>query len=448
MFSILLFFLAQAPSVEREAKPAPPSPSQAPVEPVARPHLKGALEASWVTFPSGTPGGAQDLFLYVTPVLGFDGGPDVGLELGAELRLRVFDDPPAQRAQDYGQLLRREDWDQPSDFGQLVRELRVGRPAGTASVTLGPALGFSLGRGHLISRYSNRENPDYHPASAIGHLELGATRTELFASDVLGGRIFAGALTADMGRIIGSDPAVFDRYLLSFSLAHDHGLAGYRAEPATLLHLDFDAALYRGDQVQLFAFTGVGSRILTPLADLGAELGMSIDGQPGELEVSGKLELRKQAGGFRQGFFGPTYELSRFSDVGLNGPGLSAQGLVDGYSVYGELSLTSGPELASEAKLARVSMSLAVEHFNWGRTDADLALALRLLQDRALATVRASVVGAGVAPRFGLSAELRYRIFPALYLAGTGGTVYFPQPDGSLVAGLYGGLGLGADFER
>ena len=62
--------------------------------------------------------------------------------------------------------------------------------------------------------------------------------------------------------------------------------------------------------------------------------------------------------------------------------------------------------------------------------------------------MRGSVVGYLDNPRYGLSAEARYRFMPAFYAFGTAGTVYFPQPEGVLSRGLYGSVGVGMDFER
>ncbi|MBI3184316.1 MAG: hypothetical protein HYZ28_19455 [Myxococcales bacterium] len=423
--------------------------AQAKPEDLPPTRFRGAVEAAAHSFPSGTPGGSQDLFARFTPLIGFDGGDDFGFELGASLSLRVFDDPPEQRESDYGKLIRRADWDQPSDFGQLLRELRLGREGASFSLRAGPALSYTLGHGHLLNRYSNRENPDYHPASASAELVLGPTRTEVFASDILGARLFAAELTADLGRILSGDEQRFDRYHASFSIAHDIGQAGYQAPPATLIHLDVDAALHRGEQAQVFAFLGLGSRLLVEAADLGAVAGLSASGRPGTLGLEGKLELRKQAGLFRQGLFGPSYELSRFAGLGFSGEPLARERLADSFSGYAELSVSSGPLEMGPERAGRLFLSLAAEYFASGRTDGDLELSLRALEGRATGTVRLSGVGMGVWPRYSASAEARYRFAPALYAVAAGGTVFFPQPeDSTLVRGIFASLGVGADFER
>lgn len=54
--------------------------------------------------------------------------------------------------------------------------------------------------------------------------------------------------------------------------------------------------------------------------------------------------------------------------------------------------------------------------------------------------------GSGRFPGTDVTLEARYRFAPSWYAVASGGTVFFPQPDGSLVRGVDAGLGLGADF--
>src|SRR5690242_10926128 len=83
--------------------------------------FRALLEVGPLSFPSGTRGGEQDLFGYAYPSLGVDGGEDFAFMLGAPLRFRLLDKEPKQKDQDYGAWLRREDWDERSDYGQVVR---------------------------------------------------------------------------------------------------------------------------------------------------------------------------------------------------------------------------------------------------------------------------------------------------------------------------------------
>src|SRR5437867_2245147 len=80
-------------------------------EPPGGPQVRGAVEAVAESFAGG-------LYAGGTPVLGLESGDDFSAELGATLRFRLLSG---------GESFRRADWDEPSDFGQILRELRIGK---------------------------------------------------------------------------------------------------------------------------------------------------------------------------------------------------------------------------------------------------------------------------------------------------------------------------------
>lgn len=412
-------------------------------------HLKGAGEAQLALFPSGGGDRGLDLMLAVRPVLGFSVGAGFSIELGPTFRLRAIDFPPLDRSADSGGLLRGADWDEPSDYGNILQSLTLLTESSPFFVRAGIVRKKTLGLGHLVNRYSNQENPDYHPAGATAVLAAGPLRAEVFASDVLGGRLFAGELAVDLGRTFSPSAAVWDRFGLGLEAGHDLGRAGrpFRSDPVlervsppavTLLQLDGWAVLLRTSAIRAMLLAGVGSRVSSAV-DLGLVAGGAVDATVGAFGLSLKGEVRKQAGGFRHGLFGPSYELARFADTGFAGPSVAAAVLPDGFSVYGEARAGVG---------STVTLDAAVEHFFFGRTDLDATAILALVDGRILVDARFTVVGLGQLPRYAATGSLRARLFHSFYLLASGGTVFFPQPDGTLVRGVTASAGVGVDFER
>lgn len=411
--------------------------------------LHAALEAEVGLLPSGFASNGLDVLGVLHPVAGFDIGEDFALELGPTLRLRLIDTPPDNRTTDVGGVLRRPDWDEPSDFGQLLSSLRIAADGRAFTLRAGPVKKKTLGLGHLVNRYSNQDNPDYHPAGATAVLAVGPIRAEVFASDILGARLFAGELAWDLGRTFSSNREVQDRYLLALEVGRDFALAGlpFRPDPSverlglaasTLLQFDASATVVRTQSVRFMLLGGVGSRAATE-ADLGFEAGLALDASVAEVGLSLKVEARKQAGGFRQGFFGPGYELARFADLGFSGAPRGTALLPDGWSLYAEARLGVGE---------RVSVDVAAEHFFWGRTDLDATADVALLQSWLTAQARLTFTGLGQVPRFAATGALKARLLPALYLVASGGTVFFAQPDGTLLRGVTASVGVGVDLER
>ena len=409
--------------------------------------LHGAFEAEALAMPSGPTGGQYDGFIAVRPVFGFSVGDDFQAEVGPVFRFRLIDSPPDQRSEDFGTVLRRRDWDQPSDFGQLISVLRIASDASPFYVRAGPVRKRTLGLGHLINRYSNQENPDYHPVSATAVLSLGPIRAELFDADLFGARIFAGEIAWDIGRTFSSSPEVSDRYVLSLQVAHDASIAGQppdamrdfvTLQQLTLMQLDGSIVIVRNPSLTFMGLGGIGSRF-NQTANLGFLVGLAVDANVKEVAFSVKIEGRKHAGGFRQGMIGPTYELSRFAGVGLTGPPIAQEVLPDAFSLYGEARARVG-EL--------VTVDAMAEYFTFGRTDFDSSVNVTVLKQWVVATARFNGVGLGVQPRYSVNAGARVRLFSSFYLLGSGGLVFFPQGDGSLNRGFFVSLGAGVDFER
>jgi len=409
--------------------------------------LHGALEAEAMTLPSGPTGGGYDGFITLRPIFGFSVGDDFHAEVAPLFRFRLIDTPPDQRGEDFGTVLRRRDWDQPSDFGQLISVLRIAPDSSPFFVRAGPVRKRTLGLGHLINRYSNQENPDYHPASATVVLSLGPIRAELFDSDLFGARLFAGEVAWDLGRTFSASPEVSERYVLALQLVHDAAGSGQPPDATrdftalqqmTLLQLDGSIVFVRNSNIRFMGLVGTGSRFnLT--ANLGFLLGLAVDANVKEVAFSVKLEGRKQAGGFRQGMFGPTYELSRFAGLGLTGAPIAQETLPDTFSFYGEARAKVGEVLA---------VDLMAEYFAFGRADLDSTVSVTVLKQWVTANARFTAVGLGQQPRYAFTAGTRVRLFSSLYLLGSGGTVFFPQGDGSLNRGVIVSLGAGVDFER
>jgi len=427
---------AGAPVEVHRAVPVPvasePEPPRAPAF-----AMRAGLETGVLLWPEGNP---FDGLAVARPLLSFEAGELFAAELGATFNLLILDAAPYNSGVELGGILRRADWDELSDFGQILRHLRIGKDGGPGWLRAGAVRLKTLGNGHVINRYSNQDGPNYHPASANGGVFVGPVRAEAFASDVLGARLFAGLVGVELGRLLASNAVWHDRFWATAELAHDFGQAsggGPRTLGITVLELDFSAMTVRTAGAKLQLLAGVGWRF-AQRADFGALAGLTGEVDVGAVSLGAKLEVRKQAGGFRHGIFGPGYELSRFAGAGFSGVPLGEQVLPDSGSVYGELRVGSRGLLVAE---------VAIEHFFWNRTDLDVSLQSELLGSRVVAFLRFTAIAVGVFPRYQAAAEARVRIIPALYVVASGGTVFLPQPDASLTRGLFFMGGAGIDLE-
>ena len=263
-------------------------------------------------------------------------------------------------------------------------------------------------------------------------------------------RLFAGEVRLDLGRVLSDQETAYDRFLLSLDVAHDFGRAGGTAPALSAASLGLQGGVVRSNDFQLWLQLAAGARADTLIAsvpDYGAAFGVVARGKPApSLDLTGRVEARRQGGRFRFGFFGAGYELARFSGVGLSETPLAEELLPATFSGYGEVAATVlalGPEDLS------LSASASGEYFlTNGRVDADAAIQLHLPGDKTVAELRVILTDLMAKPRYSVGLELRQRFMPSFYGFLMGGTVHFPQPTGGLIQGFTGGLGVGVDFQR
>lgn len=448
MHALAIFMLLVVPVEGVEVAPEDTSPPVFPVDtpPVPRessrwPGLARLEVSTRVLVPRGGAEGAE-VVAQLTPTVVVDGGDEWSLHVGAPVRVRLWGGEAGARR------VREEDWDSLSDWGQVVRALQVGGDSARVGLWVGELEDYSLVSGHLVRRYSNRAHPDYHPAGASLTARVAPLYVEAFTSDVLGARLTGAQADVDVEQLLGGAPREPGRYMVGLSAVRDWGRAEGVSPPVTLVHVDGTAVVVVRPGFEVHVLGGWGERVGEAGA-WGAVAGVGVDAVGSTLDMKVRLEARAQRGGFRQGFFGPDYELSRWSAVGTRGVPVAQAPFPEGFSAYGEAVVGWDGVRLGGLLQRHLHLSLGVEVFDWGRVDVDGRLAVQLAERSLEVGVSALALGLGQpGARQVYSGQVRWRFAGMLYALGQCGTLLSPIAQGELRSGAFAAFGLGVDNAR
>ncbi len=306
----------------------------------------------------------EDFFVQISPTFDINLGT-IGIGLNIPLNLRVIDQDP-KSTNDFGGIIRREDWDQPAEFLKAIRYFRWGHKRDTIYMRAGE-LAATIGHGTIVNRYIN--NTDISQVRLGLQLDVntdyGGVETMLAdAGFVLGGSKYtASKLFAVRGYVkpvAFSDPdSILNIFQIGATLAVDANApfntlcqpAGTCTQTtpltksATVFGFDAEAEVFSNALLDLVPYTdlnfisgagwGLHAGVLTTLKfPIGLELTIPI-----------RLEYRRFRSNYLPAYFSQFYELERVNAaLGADG-GVSKlrsvtdqadEGGINGY--YGDLA--------------------------------------------------------------------------------------------------------------
>ena len=131
----------------------------------------------------------EDYFVNLSLAFNFD-QETWGFGLQVPLRFRILDRDP--KSDDFFIGLRREDWDEPSDYLRALRYVYLGRPdkRGPYYIRLGELESTTIGHGTIMSRYNNRIDVNRIQTGLEAAFSVGPFIGEIMIADLLEPQLF------------------------------------------------------------------------------------------------------------------------------------------------------------------------------------------------------------------------------------------------------------------
>ncbi len=287
---------------------------------------------------------AEDSFLDVHLKLGYSfdvpqlgcskheepSGCQTKLRLAAQapLRFRVADAAPADDS-----LLRRADWDEPSDYLRVVRSIEYGRPTEALHLKIGELGPISLGHGTLVRDYYNVITTDHFQLGAAGGLNTVYGGFEMLLDNVVAPSVVGGRVFVNPWAFVDKD-SFLSRIALGATMVSDINAPTHlaAASPTSVAVDDALNPVVIADQVT----TLVGADVeiaavdtdffgLVPYADFnhhvslgsGVHVGTFVTLRPlDSLELLSQLEFRRVGQHYLPDYVGPLYEIERYQFAG------------------------------------------------------------------------------------------------------------------------------------
>jgi hypothetical protein len=269
-----------------------------------------------------------DLFTTINLGLSLDLGK-VGLGFQVPLRLRVVDNDPKNDS--YGGVLRKEDWDEFSDYLKIIRYFRYGRKGEFIHLMVGSLPGASIGHGTIVNNYHNNIDLDHYKMGLVFDLNTDYGGFETLLNNAVDPTLFGTRAYIRPWSFVDPE-SYFNNLAVGFSvvsdvtspytLVPDTDNGGYVVEDGYPKVASQKAATIIGGDIE-FKLLNTEIIDLTPYIDLNHILDAGTGFHAGILNtinipvvsigVQTRLEYRYFTGNYIPAYFNAYYEIHKFN---------------------------------------------------------------------------------------------------------------------------------------
>ena len=340
-----------------------------------------------------------DYYLRLNIGTEFDFG-QIGVGVQIPLNFRVSNRCPAGGDCGLNNTLRKEDWDEVSDYARIIRYFRYGRPNDTFYLRVGELGGATLGHGTIVNGYYNSVNVDIYKLGVQFNVNTSYGGVQTLMDNLLQPKVFG--LRGYVRPVSFWDPKSYANNLaLGVTFMMDAfapvgaalGAAGsspaFAEEAATMLGFDAEFTVLQHKIIDVIPYTDINKMFG---AGTGWHLGVLTKLRPLEnFGLNLRLEYRYLGEGYLPGYFDSYYDIMKYQfpgqgssqaaagttcptkydfvrgrgraagcDVGVSGSGIYAEGVFDFFKL---LTVIIAYEDASGPNNSNLLLSLQLPMF-------------------------------------------------------------------------------------
>ena len=247
----------------------------------------------------------------------------IGFGVQVPLNLRVIDNAPEQ-----GDVIRKEDWDEYSDFFKIIRYFQYGFPNEPYYVRVGELAGVSMGHGTVVSNYYNVVDVNHYKMGIRSTIDVGYGGGEVLVDhiappNIVGLRGFVRPFTffktekifksVTTGLLFVGDfaaPTALKKDAAGTPVVENAGLVAASTEPVMVWGWDLDWEVYSNDWISIVPYFDL---MFLETDGAGTHLGTFLNFRlPADIRIDTRWEWRFVSAGYQPTYFDSIYEIERW----------------------------------------------------------------------------------------------------------------------------------------
>ncbi|RME19832.1 MAG: hypothetical protein D6806_17585 [Deltaproteobacteria bacterium] len=263
----------------------------------------------------------DDLFMTLNLGFSMDLGT-IGFGVRVPLRLRLMDSDPQD--EEYGSVLRREDWDEWTDYLKVIRYFRYGHKGDTFHLVVGELWGASLGHGTIVGNYYNNVDLDHFKVGLQIDIDTDYGGAETMMNNLFQPTLFGGRAYVRPWSFVDPD-SYLNNFAVGFTTVSDvtapYAVAAQSADGGYPEVTEEKATTIIGGDIE-FRVLNLSWLNLTPYMDLngivGAGIGyhagiLSVFHLPASINLTARIEYRYMNPDYIPAYFDSYYEIQKFA---------------------------------------------------------------------------------------------------------------------------------------